>query len=254
MVPEKKESVLETRVREMVKNETRYGIFMAIRTYGSLNIKRLAEILGKTESTIFHHITEMLKEPKILGIDLNKTEQNRGKFYRLTEELVRIYVKNEETVFETDIPKAIGKLDNLSNEELAEHLLNAVKNHPDLGRVADAAKRALSYEHIIENLILNNYQQLEKALLNGLVPARKDFPAGGFSNISIDIKMSNLKQMLLISEAIIDFFQELIKLKKQFQEEIDNSEISEDRLVTEHLHVFSGQLGEFTFIKEEKID
>lgn len=254
MVPEKKESVLETRVREMVKNETRYGIFMAIRTYGSLNIKRLAEILGKTESTIFHHITEMLKEPKILGIDLNKTEQNRGKFYRLTEELVRIYVKNEETVFETDIPKAIGKLDNLSNEELAEHLLNAVKNQPDLGRVAEAAKRALSYEHIIENLILNNYQQLEKAILNGLVPARKDFPAGGFSNISIDIKMSNLKQMLLISEAIIEFFQELIKLKKQFQEEIDNSEISEDLLVTEHLHVFSGQLGEFTFIKEEKID
>jgi len=253
MVPEKKESVLKKRVREMVQNETRYGIFMAIRTYGSLNIKKLAEIMGKTESTIFHHITEMLKEPKILGIDSNKTEQNRGKFYRLTEELVRTYVKNEEVAFETEIPNVISKLDNLSNEELGEHLLNAVKNQSDLGNIANSAKRALSYEHIIENLILNNFQQMEKAIMRGLVPTRKDFPAGGFTNVSIDIKMSNLKQMLLISEAITDFFQILIKLKKQFQEEIDNSKISEDQLITEHLHVFSGQLGEFNFIKEEKI-
>ena len=252
MPTEKEQNPIRKRVREMVQNETRFGIFMAIRTYGSLNIKKLAEILGKTESTIFHHISEMLKEPKIIEIDLDKTETNRGKYYRLTMELEEIYVKSEDAAFETEIPDVLGKMKDLTNEELAEQLMQNVKNQPDLGNITKAAKRAISYEHIIENLILNNFQQLENALLEGKVPTRKDFPAGGFTNVSIDIKMINLKHLLLISDAIAEFMRKLTKLKKQFKEEIDKAEISEEKLVTEHLHIFSGQLGEFPFTKEEK--
>ncbi|MFW9923993.1 MAG: ArsR family transcriptional regulator [Candidatus Thorarchaeota archaeon] len=245
------EKALEIRVKEMIMNETRHAIFMAIRTYGSLNIKTLAEILGKTESTIFHHLSIMLEEPKIIEIDIQKTEKSRGKFYQLSKKLVDIYEKEEAKAFTSDIPEVMNKLQNVSEPQIVEMLLGNLRKQPDLGNVAISAKKSLSYEHILENFILNNFEKAEKALLNGFIPLREDFPIGGFSNISIDIKIFNIKQIIQISNIIATFFKELTNLKKEIQEEIKDKNIPEEKVIIEHVHVFSGELGDFQFIKKE---
>jgi hypothetical protein len=67
---------LEKVLTEVFKVDTRYAIITALRMYGSLNIITLSKLLGKTESTIFHHLTEIQKfSPRIIEIDQEKTSQ-----------------------------------------------------------------------------------------------------------------------------------------------------------------------------------
>jgi len=64
--------------------DTRYGIIMAIDNFGSLNIKKLAKILGKNEATIHHHVKWLIQDPSMLDIDQKKTMQTKGIFYTLS--------------------------------------------------------------------------------------------------------------------------------------------------------------------------
>ena len=73
------------RVNEVYKVETRYAIILAIRNFGSCNIKKLAKILGKNEATIYHHLQYLTKEPELLVIDNKKTREHRGIYYKLSK-------------------------------------------------------------------------------------------------------------------------------------------------------------------------
>ncbi|MFX0066331.1 MAG: hypothetical protein ACFFC7_29560, partial [Candidatus Hermodarchaeota archaeon] len=220
--------MLDKRYEELILNETKYGVLMAIRTFGSLNIKTLARIMGKAESTIFHHVSEMLKKPKIIEIDKEKTESSRGKFFKLTEETISRYREDEDQVFEEEIPKILNNVRNLSLEKLSEQQINTLRDRDDLGKIARNARQKLSYHHNIENFILNNFERTEKALKKGLIPKRKNFPFGTFNLLYLDMKISSLKHTFQLAQLAAEYFKKLNRLKNEIKSEMDKNNVKEE--------------------------
>ena len=114
---------IDQRFEDIFENNTRYGIVMAIRTFGSMNIKLLASIMGKTVSTIHHHIKEMTQEPSVIIVDNEKTTTLRGIYYKLSDITEEKYPKDTETVFEEDIPKVMNRVLQLSDEDLSKIMI-----------------------------------------------------------------------------------------------------------------------------------
>ncbi|MFX1253037.1 MAG: hypothetical protein ACFFCZ_15635 [Promethearchaeota archaeon] len=242
--------MLDKRYEELILNETKYGVVMAIRTFGSLNIKTLARIMGKAESTIFHHVSELLKKPKIIEIDMEKTESKRGKFFKLTEETINRYKEDVDHVFEEKIPTILNDVMNLSPEKFLEQQINDLRDRDYLGTIAKSARRRLSYHHNIENFILNNFERTEEALKKGLIPKRKNFPFGTFNLLYLDMKISSLKHTFQLAQLTAEYFKKLNQLKNEIKSEMDTNNVKEEDRIAVHLHLFGGELAEFEF--EEK--
>lgn len=236
---------------ELLGNETRYGLVMAIKNFGSLNIKTLARLLGKAESTIFHHITELLKEPKIIEIDTEKTEKTRGKYFKLSNNALsskRFVV--DDTPFEQQIPEILEKYLALEPEELRKSMLEMVKKEDnDYYTIADNARKSLAYHHTIERFIINEIENTTKFFKKKLIP-KQNIPFPTVTNLSMNIKVSSLHHTLLIAKLTIEYFRNLANLKKEIEEEIKLNKISEESIITEYIHVFGGEFGEFEFSKE----
>jgi hypothetical protein len=238
---------------EVFKVDTRYAIITALHMYGSLNIITLSKLLGRTESTIFHHLTEIQKfTPRIIEIDQEKTSTNRGKFFQLTEITREHYRKSDSLeVFENEIPAIFTKWSGIPVEEITQEIIDTLKKQPDLGQMAQSTRRSLSYHHCIENFILSNFEKVENAVKNDLIPERKDFPFGGYTLLSIALKISSPKHSLRIAELITDFFAKLHRLKREITSEMDERGIKQEDMITEHYYLFGGVVNEFNFTKRE---
>lgn len=244
---------LEKVLTEVFKVDTRYAIITALRMYGSLNMVTLSKLLGKTESTIFHHLTEIQKfSPRIIEIDQEQTSTNRGKFFQLTKITRERYRKFDSLeVFESEIPAIFKKWSGIAVEEITQEMIKALKKQPDLGQMVQNTRRSLTYHHCIENFILNNFEKVEKAVKNDLIPERKDFPFGGYTLLSIALKISSPKHSLRIGELITDFFAKLHRLKEEITLEMDKRGIKQEDMITEHYYFFGGVVNEFNFTKKE---
>ncbi|MFW9856841.1 MAG: hypothetical protein ACFFFG_17465 [Candidatus Thorarchaeota archaeon] len=238
---------------EVFKVDTRYAIITALHMYGSLNIKTLSKLLQRTESTIFHHLTEIQKfTPRIIEIDQEITSTNRGKFFQLTE-ITREYYRTSDSleVFENEIPAIFKKWSGIPVEEISQEMINTLKKKPDLGQMAQSTRRSLAYHHCIENFILSNFEKVENAIKNDLIPERKDYPFGGYSLLSIALNISSPKHSLRIAELITDFFANLYRLKREITSEMDERGIKQEDMITEHYYFFGGVINEFNFTKRE---
>ncbi|MFX1334814.1 MAG: hypothetical protein ACFFAM_10275 [Promethearchaeota archaeon] len=249
----KRDEELNRVLTEVFKVDTRYAIITALHMYGSLNIKTLSKLLQRTESTIFHHLTEIQQfTPKIIKIDQEKTSTNRGKFFQLTKITREHYRKLDSLeVFEDEIPAVFEKWAGISDETITQEMIDALKNQPDLGQLAQRTRRSLSYHHCIENFILSNFEKVENAIKNDLIPTRKDFPFGGYTLLSIALNISSPKHSLRIAELITDFFAKLHHLKQEIASEMDEKGIKQEDMITEHYYFFGGVVNEFNFTKRD---
>jgi len=245
---------VDSRFKEVFENETQYGILMAIRNFGSMNIKKLAGLMGKTESTIHHHISEMLRDPKVIEIDTNKTEKERGKYYKLSPLASKRYPREPDTVFEDTIPTIMERAMQLDDEDLPRMILLRLMSQKDLGSMAQKARRAFSYYHNIENFILNSFEQSEQAILNRLKPRNLNYPLGSHTLLSMDMKVSKPRHMMEIGIASVEFFAKLTKLKRKFDEEMDSEGVKEEDRIDAYFYLFGGEVSEFEFEKDEKFD
>ncbi|MFW9996786.1 MAG: hypothetical protein ACFFD4_32390 [Candidatus Odinarchaeota archaeon] len=250
------DEILKQRLSTHFKVETRYGIVEALRLYGALNIKSLSKLLGKTESTVFHHVTSFLTEPekpKIIEIDQEKTETSRGKYYKLSEAVQKHYEKvSFSKAIDNEIPAQFEKWSSIPDSDIAELLIEQLRKRHDLGNIAESTRRALSYNHTIENFILNNFSATEKAIKEGLVPVKeKGIPFGAYSLLSIAIDVFSPKQMIRIAKAVTDFMGEMYRIKDEIKKEIDEQGIDPEDIVTEHYYIFGGTINEFKFKKKE---
>jgi len=241
---------IKEKLKRIATNNTQYAILMTIKVYGSANIKILAEIVNKTESTIFHHIAEIIKEPKLIEIDQIKTETTRGKYYRLIPELEEYYQKDDEAHQEV-IPDILDKILEMSDEEIYQYGLNTIIENKEIDEIAKSAKKSLAYNFLLNNIILNSFDKAAKELQKGKEPVRKNIPFPGFSNLSLNLKISSVRHVILISKTVNEFFAKLIDLRTQFKKEMDDSEIKEEDRITSFVQLFSGELGEFPFSNNE---
>ncbi len=250
----KKSDKLTKRFEDLFENETRFGIIMAIRNFGSMNIKKLSKIMGKTESTIFHHISELLKDPKIIEIDNDKTISTRGIFYKLSKITEKHYPKSSDTVFEEEIPTIFERASKLNSEELSKMMLLRMLGQPDLGEMAKKARRTIAYYHNIENFILNNFERAEQAMLKGLKPKNLKYPFGSHSLLSMDLKIFKPEHTIDIAIASSEFFAKIAKLKKKFEAEIEKEKIPEEQQIDVIYYLFGGEISEFEFEEDSDWD
>ena len=237
---------LEEKIQKIADNETQYSILMVVRTFGSANIKTLAEVIGKTESTIFHHISEMIKEPKVIEMDIERTETARGKYYKLIPELLEKYQKDEEA-HQAEIPAVLDELLKMSEKELYNWGIKSVKENKEILSIAKTAKKSLAYKFMINNIILNSFDKAVKNLSEGKEPVRKNIPFPGFSNVSLDMKISSPKHVIKITQLVNEFFVKLVELKTEIQKEMSELDVAEEDRIASYVQLFSGELGEFPF-------
>ncbi len=247
MTASKKSDKLTKRFEDLFANETRYGIIMAIRNFGSMNIKTLSKIMGKTESTIFHHIGELLKDPKIIEIDNDKTISTRGIFYKLSKITEKHYPKTSDDVFEEDLPTVFDRVSKLNSEEIGKMMMLRMLSQPDLGEMSKKAKRSMSYFHNIENFILNSFERSEQALLKGFKPKNLNYPFGSHSLLSIDLKIFKPEHMIDIAIVTSEFFAKIAKLKRKFETEMKKKKIAEEQQIDVIYYLFGGEISEFEF-------
>ena len=194
-----------SKYQQALQNEIKHGIIMAIKTFNSLNLKRLAEILGKKENVLFYHITEMLKKPKLIEIDPEVTESYRGKYYTLTQELRKKYAE-EEFDSEVEVTEILDNLLKMSEEGLYNYVLTSLKNHPEIGTIAKKARKTLNYHQILQNIIINNFEKTEEAIIQNLSPIRKKIPVSAFTDLAIEMSVYTPHQILKITKIISECF------------------------------------------------
>ena len=245
---------IDKRFEDLFKNETRYGIVMAIRTFGSMNIKLLSRIMGKAESTIHHHIEEMKKEPQVIIIDTEKTSSSRGKYYTLSNITNQKYPKDKESVYEEEIPTIMERMNKLNDEELAKVMLFRLMSQPDFGYMSKSIRRSLSYYHNIENFIVTSFERSEESLKQGLKPKNLLYPFGTTTKLSLDIEVSRPRHSIEIGMVISNFFAQLVKLKNKIRKEMDEEGIPEEERIRIYYQFFGGEVEDFEFEKDKTFD
>ncbi|MCG3227006.1 MAG: hypothetical protein H7645_08810 [Candidatus Heimdallarchaeota archaeon] len=237
------------RVNDVFKVETKHAIIMVIKNFGSSNIKKLAKILAKNEATIYHHLQDLTREPKLLQIDEEKTRDNKGIFYKLSEIAERHFGEPSVEIMETKLEEVYDKILNQSDENLYRIYIEMLANHPDIGNQAEKERRSLAYNHILENIMINNLEGAEKALIKNKKPKNPDYPLGSIANFPLDMKISKPRHLFEILKLFNEMSVKFYKLKEKIENEMDKEKILEENRINIHYHVIGGEIAEFEFEK-----
>jgi hypothetical protein len=246
-----KEALKDPKIRKKIDEtyavETRLSILMAITNFGSANIKRLAKLLGKNDATIYHHIKIMTKEPALLEVDNEMTQNHKGIFYQLTSLARRHFGEPTPEEVQDKLMKALDMLLEQSDEELYRIYIDMIANHPNIGRQADIDRGRISYNHILENIMLRNLEQAEKAFMSGKKPKNKSYPLGSLANIPLDIKIAKPRHIFEILRLIMKMSSDFHKLRVKFEKQMDKEKIPQEERLDVHFHIVGGEIAEFEF-------
>ncbi|MGY5864992.1 MAG: winged helix-turn-helix domain-containing protein [Candidatus Thorarchaeota archaeon] len=235
------------RVNEVYKVETRYAIILAIRNFGSCNIKKLAKILGKNEATIYHHLRYLTSAPELLVIDNKKTRENRGIYYKLSKIAELNFGEPTAEKLESKEHEGFMKLFDQTDEEIAQIYVEMFSKHPDLGTITEKERRSIVYNRNLENIMLNNMAAAEIALKQGLKPINDVYPIGTISNFPLDMKISKPRHLFQILNFMSEMTVQFSKLKTKIAKEMDKEKTPEDQRIDIHYHVVGGEIAEFEF-------
>lgn len=235
------------RVNEIYKVDTRYAIILAIRNFGSCNIKKLAKILGKNEATIYHHLKYLTSAPELLIIDNTKTRENRGIYYKLSTIAELNFGEPTAEEVESMELEAFVKILDQTDEEIAQIYIDMFSKHPDLGNIAEKERRSVSYNRNLENIMLNNMATAETAFKQGLKPINDKYPIGTISNFPLDMKISKPRHLFQILNFMSDVTIKFAKLKTEIAKDMRKEKVPEDQMIDIHYHVVGGEVAEFEF-------
>ena len=239
------------RVNDVFKVETKHAIIMVIKNFGSSNIKKLARILAKNEATIYYHLQDLTEDsknkPKLLEIDQVKTRENKGIYYKLSSIAERHFGEPSVEAMETELVKALDKLIEQSDEELYRIYVELLANHPDIGKQADKERRILTYNHILENIMVNNLENAEKAFLENKKPKNPSYPMGSISNFPLDLRISKPRHIFEVLKLFNEMSVKFYRLNEKFESEMDKEKIPDEGRINLHYHVVGGEIAEFEF-------
>ncbi len=242
-----KDPKIRKKIEETYAVETRLSILMAITNFGSANIRKLANLLGKNDATIYHHIKILTKEPALLEVDNEMTQSCKGIFYQLTSLARRHFGEPSPEEVKDKLMKAIDILLEQSDEELYRIYIDMLANHPNIGRQADLDRGRMSYNHILENIMLRNLEQAEKAFISGKKPKNTRHPLGSLVNMPLDIKIAKPRHIFEILKLLTKLSADFHKLKARFEKQMDKEKIPQEERFNAHFHIVGGEIAEFEF-------
>jgi len=235
------------RVNDVFEVETKHAIIMVIKNFGSSNIKKLSKILAKNEATIYHHLQDLTNEPKLLQIDEEKTRNNKGIFYKLTKLADRHFGEPPVEIMETKLAEGIDRILAQSDDDLYRIYIDMLAKHPDVGNQAEKERRNLTYNHILENIMVINLGEAEKAFLANKKPINPNHPMGSIANFPLDLKISKPRHVFEILKLFNETSVKFYKLKEKFENEMDKEKISDEERISLHYHIVGGEIAEFKF-------
>lgn len=239
-----------SKIDDVFNIETRHAIIMAIDTFGSSNIKKLASFLGKNDATIYYHIKELLKEPALLEIDQEITNNQKGIFYKLTNLAIKYFTEPPVDKMDELFTQLYDLITTKSDQEVANFYFELMAKNPDLGKTADRDRRRFAYNHILENFMINNIEREEQLILQGNKPLNKKYPIGSLFLNSIDMKITHPRQFFEVIRIFTEMMKKLGELKVKYQNEINEKSIPPNEQINLRCHVVGGEIAEFDFDKK----
>ncbi|MCY3413186.1 MAG: winged helix-turn-helix transcriptional regulator [Candidatus Heimdallarchaeota archaeon] len=238
-------------IEQVLSIETRHAIIQVINTFGSCNIKKLAKVLNKNEATIHHHIQELLKAPKLITLDADKTQKKKGKYYKLTPLSMDFIVKDLEDVekyqaYEASKRKILKVLEG-PDEEIINIYYKMMQLNPELGKQAETEGQRIQYNHILEAIMLNNFKRSEDAIKEGKIGKNNKYPFGTLESTYLNTKIHHVRNLFEIIALILQFQADFAKLSEKFSNEIKELNVPEEELIQLHFHLVGGELTEFEF-------
>lgn len=243
----KKKSQRE-RFQEIFLNDIEFGIITSLKIHSNLNLKRIAKLIDKPESTTIRYLKKLLEE-EIITIDTKQTAKKWGKFYRLSEETDELY---EEHMSQTkkrskEVLKEVLDYKNKPEEKLKELLKEKALEKKNIKNEAVISQNNLTLIHNFEKCILNDmFRALHK-----IDKIRKE---KGEEHLKEQLVMEPIDVVLLIrwikyskfSHLIqfyfkfIHFHQDITKLQEEIQKEMEDEGIPEKEQKTLFVDLFMG--------------
>lgn len=195
----------------LLGDEIKLGIIFALKMFGSMNLKSIAKIVNKPESTTLRHIKSMMPykadnqdgfEIKLLEIDMEATEQKWGKYYRLTTIAENILVYQTQHI----VDKSVERID--KNEVKANNLESIAKMMKSVSTISyNLANAATQYmiERVDDNKELK--QQLSKTF------------AVSLSLLQIENEEDREK----LNKAITEFQEKIKKIKQNTEKTMEGN-------------------------------
>ncbi|MHA1332027.1 MAG: winged helix-turn-helix domain-containing protein [Candidatus Hodarchaeales archaeon] len=228
-------------VEFLMKNDTRYGIITALKLYGSLNLKELGEVLGKSETTLIHHVHTLLEHKFIEELDKRKIgKRRRGKFYVLSKKTQIINDMIIQQYWGKDHSEGIKKLMNKTAEEFNDFVVSELKNLGDIFHFLSFQFKgsAIMNKNLVE-ITLQKYQ----TILGQLKRNKKiDVPMGTTNSFITSIPIISHKVVLKIAELTNNYLLELTKLEREIKDEIDQNTEEVSLKNYQYIYVFTAPI------------
>ena len=249
MTDEKKED-LETRYKKLWQEDpNKFAIITCLGWYGSINLKKLSSLIGKPETTTLRYIKQLIDDG-LIEVDAEKTASSWGKYYRLVDEVAKLYKKNlDDFVKEgSELDKKLAHLKQLSEEEIRREIAQKLIPPKDAKYSAPKAfKQFLSFIHNIENSIINQLVDLEKEFQEEVENPEiyfERYPHLIPDNALIvrTIELGKISHVVKLAEAVRDFVRALVKLQEEFKKEMEEEGIPENKRPIQFISIFLGGL------------
>lgn len=242
---------LETKFKKLWKEDpNKFAIITSLGWYGSINLKKISSLIDKPETTTLRYLKKLIEEG-LIEVDAEKTASSWGKYYKLVDEVSELYRNNlEDFVKEgSEIDQRLKHLKTLSEEELRKEVIKKFQVTDDETQynAPQAFKHFLSFVHNIESSIVNQLIDFSNEISPELKNTEELF--NQYPQLMTDtmlavrtVPIAKIKHVIKVVEAIRDFIRTITKLQKEFQEEIEKENISEEQTAIQFISVFLGGL------------
>jgi DNA-binding transcriptional ArsR family regulator len=233
----------------LVDDETEYGIVTALNWYETLNLKKIAVMLDKPESTTLRYIRK-LKDKGLIELDSKKSEDSWGKYYKLSKSAKKVYDEYMQSIDEQieNIADELKDLENYSEEELEKLVISRLLTEEKLNEIPFQKhyfQLASNLQIVMMNEAINKIEEFKELLKNKdkskMIEKIKVSPI----DISIyvnQIKISKWSHIFKINNLIFRYLKQLEKLKKDIEKEMEKENVPEDQRYTQFVNVFTGNL------------
>ncbi|RMG39646.1 MAG: transcriptional regulator [Methanobacteriota archaeon] len=239
--------------RNIVLTETTSQIFITLLLYDTLNLKELAALTNKLETTTLHQIRKLLKQG-IIEVDAEKSARMRGKFYRVTEQAKTAFKQLIQTGQHPISEQQEPSFD--EGEDIYRSLFRKVKE-VDMETIYRSSETIAKISQSIQNISLQN--------LNLLIDAASSFegdedsfiewcksrgiPMGEFRMAATTIPLKSASQYRKLVKELMAFQERILAMKKDFMEEEGNGNFPQ---FDQFVYLFSSSINKPLF--EEDFD
>lgn len=238
---DKEQSEMKELYEKLFSKGVGMGIIMALYIYETLNLKKIATLIGKLETTTLNQVKKLLEEG-FIEVDSKATARSRGTYYKLTDltkKLLKTPNPDEELTTE--------KIKKFTKDDIAKEALKSFAN-PDFDKILTQVKMVTSINSYIEKFTIQSMEELydqikdlESEEEKIAVLDKSLFPIGTFSFRALTVVMKNFDQMSRYISFLDEMGGKLKKLNEDFEEE--NKGIEDPEFETfQYVYMFNSPL------------